>query len=358
MKACRVAFAGAGAVAHYHAYALAALKFYYRDHPDVHLVAVTSATGKTREAFAARYGFEHALSSEDLWKRTDVDTVYILGPNGLHYSHLASALSMPGVRQIYVEKPLCSTEAEERAIAGELLRSAEGKSVQVGFQFLQMSPVRRARLLWQQDRFGDPITFQASYLHSGYLDPGYRRQRAERLKPTPEGGALGDLGSHALSLLAAFLGDGLEVLDAVRGPRLSDVPPNSDLSSIVLCRDRTTGAVGTVTASRVSCGAGEVLEVEIRCTRGGFKFTTERPETLEVFPAAAGEASILDCASDFEPHSQFPHRTCSAGWLRAFVHASYLFLSGSDGLPVPGLQHGLAVQRLLREATCRIAAHG
>ena len=355
MEDRRVAFVGAGAVAHYHAYALAALKFYYQHHPAVHCVAVTSATAENREAFAARYGFEYALATQDLWRRTDVDTVYILSPNALHYTHLASALTMRGVRRIYIEKPLCTSEAEERGITEELLRSAEGKSVQVGFQFLQMSSVRRARLLWQQNRFGAPVHFHASYLHSGYLDQDYRRQRAERLKPTPEGGALGDLGSHALSLMTAFLGDGIEVLDAVEGPRFSDVPPDSDLSSIVLCRDRTSGAVGAVTASRVSCGAGEVLEGEIRCADGGFKFTTERPETLEVFSATAREASILNCASDFAPHSQFPHRACPAGWLRAFVHANYLFLSGSDGLPAPDLRHGLTVQRLLREAACLIA---
>lgn len=354
MEDRRVAFVGAGAVAHYHAYALAALPFYYRDCPAIHCVAVASASASTRETFATRYGFRFALSPEDLWGRTDVDTIYILGPNATHYSHLMRALAMQSVRRVYVEKPLCVTENEERIITDQVLTSTKGLKIQLGFQFLQMSSVRHARSLWRQNSFGLPVHFQARYLHSGYLDQEYQNRRAERMKPTPEGGALVDLGSHAFSLLSTFIGDGLEVIEAVQGRGFGEAPPESDMCTVALCRDAASRAVGTVTASRISAGAGEVLEMEIRCVKGGFSLSSESPETLEVFTASSKESAIVNCASNFEPDSQFPNSGCAAGWLRSFVHADYLFLSGSDRSVVPDLRHGLAVQRLIRQTSQRI----
>ena len=358
MKDCRIAFVGAGAVAHYHAYALAALPFYYHDCPSVECLAVTSASTTARETFAARYSFQYALATEDLWERSDIDAVYILGPNALHYSHLTKALAMQNVKRVYVEKPLCTTEEEERAITRRFLPTANGVTVQLGFQFLQMSSVMRARSLWEQGTLGAPVHFRARYLHGGYLDHKYRTQRGERLKPIPEGGAAVDLGSHAFSLLAAFLGDGLEAIEALQSRGFQDIPPECDLCTLVLCRDGTSGAVGTVTASRISAGAGEVLELEIRGTEGGFRLSTESPDILEIFAASSRESRIVNCSSDFGPYSQFPKRGCASGWLRSFVHANYLFLTHSGGSLAPDLRHGLVVQRLLRETAHRIGSGG
>jgi predicted dehydrogenase len=355
MKDRRIAFVGAGAVAHCHAYALAALPFYYPDCPTIHRVAVTSASVTSRETFADRYGFQFRLSPEELWERSDIDTVYILGPNATHYTHLVKALAMPAVRRIYIEKPLCVTEAEERAIT-QLIPSLKDTAIQLGFQFLQMSPVRRARELWNEATFGPPIHFHARYLHSGYLDKDYRDRRRERMRPTPEGGALADLGSHALSLMSTFLGVGLEVVEAVQGGRLPDTSSDSDLCTVILCRDSARGAVGTVTASRVTAGAGEILESEIRCFNGGFRLSTESPETLEVFSASSEQSTIVNCASDFRPHSQFPGRSYPAGWLRSFIHANYLFLNDLERGSVPDLQHGLVVQRLIWQTANALCA--
>jgi hypothetical protein len=124
-----------------------------------------------------------------------------------------------------------------------------------------------------------------------------------------------------------------------------------------LLTDGATGAVGTLTASRISAGAGESLEVEIRCVNGGFRFSAERPDELEVFEATAGSHQVVHCGSDYGSHSHFPQAVVSPGWLRSFVHAQYIFLGGRDELPAPDLHHGLSVQRLLRESVNRFTPH-
>lgn len=343
-------------MAHCHAYALAVLPFYYPRVPSVRLVVVASAHRASSDAFSSRFGFASSSPADEVWRRDDIDTIFLLGPNALHFNHLERALEMASVKRIYVEKPLCAGEEEERAIEKGLMPLAGERVVQVGFQFLQMPAVRLARMLYGEGKFGRPVHFRASYLHSGYLDKGYRSKRAERMKPAPVGGAAADLGSHALSLLVAFFGDSLAVAEARQSAPFEDVPSSSDLCSIALLADHATGAVGTVTASRISAGAGECLEVEIRCVNGGFRFSTERPDELEVFEAAPGSHRVAHCGSDYGSHSHFPGAVVSAGWLRSFVHAQYIFLGGLDELPAPDLHHGLSVQRLLRESVNRFTS--
>jgi predicted dehydrogenase len=347
---------GAGAIAQYHAHALGVLPFYYPRVPSVRLVVVASATRASSDAFSSRFGFASSSSADEVWRRDDIDTIFLLGPNALHFNHLERTLEMPSVKRIYVEKPLCASEEEERAIEKGLMPFVGERVVQVGFQFLQMPAVRLARTLYRDGKFGRPVHFRASYLHSGYLDKVYRSKRAERMKPAPVGGAAADLGSHALSLLVAFLGDSLAVADARQSAPFEDVPSSSDLCSIALLADNATGAVGTLTASRISAGAGECLDVEIRCVNGGFRFSTERPDELEVYEATPGSHRVAHCGSDYGSHSHFPQAVVSAGWLRSFVHAQYIFLGGRDELPAPDLRHGLSVQRLLRESVNRFTS--
>jgi predicted dehydrogenase len=354
MRKYTIAFVGAGGVGHYHAYALAALPSYYSDVGTVRKIAVASGGGQTAHEFARRHSFEAAVSVDEIWERTDIDTLYILSPNALHFPHLVCGLAMPGLARVYIEKPLCVTQEEEEQIAA-ISTTLGHRKIQLGFQFLQLAPVRKARLMWREGCFGTPIHFRTRYLHSGYLDPSYRRARADRMKPAPEGGAMSDLGSHGFSLISAFLGDGIRILSAVASPPLEDVPQGSDLYTVAVCRDDATGAVGIVEASRISAGASEVMELEFRCTEGGFRFRSEWPDMLEVFSRNSVAAKFLDCSADYAPESQFPKSGCPSGWLRAFVHANYLFLADDPGRrEAPGLDHGLAVQRLLRQTAAYI----
>src|SRR6185503_4610106 len=113
----RVAFAGAGSIARAHAYALDALPFYYPSAPAVVRAVVSSARPESYRLFASRYGFADAMDPENLWQRNDIDTVFILGPDELHYEQLDRAVKMTGIQRIYIEKPICVTGEEGEKIA-------------------------------------------------------------------------------------------------------------------------------------------------------------------------------------------------------------------------------------------------
>jgi predicted dehydrogenase len=341
-------FVGTGGIARSHAFALNSLPYYYNDSPMIIKEAVCSATQESRDSFAKRYGFSSSLSPEQFFKNDKIDTVFILGPNKVHCEHLEKALGMPSVKKIYIEKPLCSTPEEEIFIK-KMADEHGDVRIQVGFQYLLSSAIREALDFWRSGIFGRPVHFEIKYYHGDYLKKDYRAKRITRLTPAPNGGAMADLGSHVISLLIAFLGDNLEILNALQSGNFDDVPPDSDLFSLISIYDNTSGAVGTLSASRISAGSGDLISFEFYAEKGVLKYSTQTPEWFNYFLEETGVWYKIVTGSSYNPVSSFPSGHVPPGWLRSMIHAHYVFFTGNDPKCfIPDISHGLAVQRLLR----------
>ncbi len=342
-------FIGAGGIARSHAYSLNSLKYYYNDIPEIELEAVCSARQDSMESFARRFGFGKACDLNGFLSDTKINTVYILGPNKVHYGHLKAALSMPSVERIYLEKPVCSSLEEEEAIR-LLVSEYPGKKIQVGFQYLYSSSLREALALWRSGILGKPIHFDLKYFHSDYLKKEYRDKRGNRLTPAPDGGAMADLGSHIISMLIAFFGNSIEIKGALQAGQFEDVPAGSDLFSQIMLYDKASGAVGSLSASRISSGTGDDIVIEIYAEKGSLRYSSATADYFEYFTEESGTWIRKMVGSNYKPVTSFPSGHVPPGWLRAMVHAHYVFLTGSKNeLIVPGIEHGLAVQRIVRE---------
>jgi predicted dehydrogenase len=347
-KTWRIGFLGAGGIARAHAYALDALKFYYSDFPTIEKVFVASPTSASREGFASRYGFMEAIPPDAVWDRTDIDALYILGPNHTHTPQLLQAVKMANINRIYVEKPIGSSPQDLLKLEG-LAQSDHQKIIMAGFQFLQKSALRNALAQWKSGIFGEPIHFRAEYLHSSYLDLAYRRKNQARFEPIPANGATVDLGSHLLSLLLAFLGNGLVIKTASSSGQFEDVPPHTDLCLTALLEEPVSGAVGTLLASRISQGTGDHLLLELFATLGALRYDTAQPDSYETYLPESGWQRH-EIMSDYLPASKFLSDYMPSGWLRALVHNHYLFLGGDPGISfIPSLDHGIRVQQLIQD---------
>jgi len=349
METINVGFIGAGGIAKAHIYAINSLKYYYGNLPSICLKSVTSKREESRIAFAEKFGFDKAESIDEFIKNDSINAVFILGPNNVHFEHFRYALKMPSVKYIYLEKPVCASEAEEKEMK-EMLNTVSGKRIQVGFQYLLTTGVRSALKMWHSGVFGNPVHFDLKYYHGDYLQQGYRSKRVTRLTPAPDGGAMADLGSHAVSLLMAFFGNDVHIHSALQGGSFSDVPEGSDLFSSLSIFDSKTKAVGNLSASRISSGSGDLVQLEIYAEKGALRYTSLHPEMFEYYKEGSNEWVKKIIGSNYLPASGFPSVHVSPGWLRALVHAHYLFFTGDDdGSYVPDLEHGLAVQRIVRE---------
>jgi predicted dehydrogenase len=344
-----VGFIGSGGIARSHAYSLNSLRYFYNDAPEIELKAVCSATNESRTAFAKRFGFIKSYDLEEFVGDNKINTVFLLGPNKVHYEHLKAVIGMTGLRRIYLEKPVCATLEEEGAIEG-LIQKHPGIKIQVGFQFLFSATVREMLGLWKSGKLGQPLHFDLKYWHSDYLRKEYRDQRQSRLTPAPEGGAMADLGSHSISLLIAFLGNRIRITSAIQSGHFNDVREDSDLFSLISVYDDVSGAVGTLSASRISSGTGDHFSVELYAHEGALRYSSASPDSFEFYREESGKWNRKMVGSNFKPVSSFPSAHVPPGWLRSMIHAQYVFLTGNnDNEYVPDIEHGLAVQKLVTQ---------
>jgi predicted dehydrogenase len=349
MQKIHIGFLGAGGIARAHAYALQALKFYYNDVPELVLESVASARKESREKFAADYGFNQAQLVEEFIQNEKIEAVFILGPNNVHFEHFNLARQMPGVKYIYIEKPVCASFSEEQEMR-EIEGNISDLKIQVGFQYLQTSSVREALRFWKSGKLGKPVHFDLKYYHGDYLQPAYREKRVTRLTPAPDGGAMADLGSHGISLLMAFLGEDLQITGALQGGSFPDVPSGSDLFSSISLIDPHTRAAGNLSASRISSGTGDLVYLELYAEGGALRYSSNTSEYYEYYMEGSDQWVKQMVGSNYAPVTSFPSGHVPPGWLRSMVHSHYLFFTGNDFKTIsPDLKHGLAVQRIVRE---------
>ncbi len=343
-----IGFLGAGGIARSHAFAINSLRYFYPEVPAIDFEAVCSSRKESRDAFAAKFGFRTSLSLEAFKANTCINTVLILGPNKVHFEHLRLALEMPSVTRIYLEKPVCSNLAEEQEMAQ--IAANSGKQIQVGFQYLQTASVREALNFWCSGKLGKPIHFDLKYYHGDYLQQSYRDKRTTRLTSAPDGGAMADLGSHGISLLMAFLGHDLQITSAFQAGGFADVPADSDLFSSLSLLQPESQAAGTMSASRISSGTGDLVSLEIYAEKGMLRYSSHSVDYFEYYLEETGQWIRQIVGSNYTPITSFPSGHVPPGWLRSMIHAHYLFMGGDDPKAfIPDLKHGLAVQRVVRE---------
>jgi predicted dehydrogenase len=349
-------FIGAGGIAASHAYSLNSLRYFYNDVPDIVLERVCSATSKSRDSFARKFGFRRSSDLNEFVSDDRINTVFILGPNRVHYEHFNAVIGMAALKRIYLEKPVCSTPGEEYAIAG-LVQKHPGIKIQIGFQYLFSPAVREALVFWKSGKLGKPLHFDFKYFHGDYLNKKYRDKRTARLTPAPEGGAMADLGSHAISLLIAFMGHKLWITSGLQAGHFDDVVEDSDLFSQISLYDSVSKAAGTISASRISSGTGDYLSVEMYAEKGALRYSSATPEYYEYFLEETGVWYRQAMGSNYIPVTSFPSGHVPPGWLRSMIHAHYVFLTGNDPKAfIPDIEHGLTVQRLVRQTAEHLSA--
>ncbi len=293
-----IGFIGSGGIARSHVYSLNSLPYFYNDLPEIELHAVCSATKESRILFSKRFGFLKSYDLDSFVSDRDINTVFILGPNRVHYEHLKAVTGMSGLKQIYLEKPVCSNSDEEKAVA-QLVKNHSHIKIQVGFQFLFSATITAMLKLWKSGKLGDLVHFDLKYWHSDYLRKEYRDRRSSRLTPAPDGGAMADLGSHSISLLMAFLGNRLRITSALQGGHFPDMSEDSDLFSLISVYDDLSGAVGTLSASRITSGAGDYFSIELFVQEGAIRYSTVSPDSFEFYTENSGTWNRKIVGSDF-----------------------------------------------------------
>ncbi len=188
----KLAFTGTGYISKIHA--LAAQKL-----PDVELVAVVNHRPESMANFAQEFNIPRQYATiKELLTDGDVDAVSINTPNYLHAPQTIAALKA-GVH-VMVEKPMAMNAAEAQAMLQASERSGTRLMVAHCWRFDQEA-------LWLKDhvdsgKLGRIIRTKGYGVHANWGPSGWFTQAKYA-----GGGAMADMGIHALDTARFLLGD-------------------------------------------------------------------------------------------------------------------------------------------------------
>jgi len=184
----QIGIVGLGGIGHYHADLLA-------EQP-AELVGGVDISGDARRAFSEQF---NVPTYEQVDELLDIaDALFITTPNRFHEEYTVKTLAA-GL-DVLLEKPLAHTLSSAERIV-ETARAAEGFCM-VGFNNRFAAPVEVIKQYQQNGRFGEISHIEANYVRRRGI-PG--RGSWFTSKEVAGGGALIDIGVHAIDLALHFL---------------------------------------------------------------------------------------------------------------------------------------------------------
>lgn len=249
-------------------------------------LAVLCDTPDRAPRFADQFGFAAATGDwRALCADPGVDVVSITTPNGLHHPMALTAIRHG--KHVWCEKPMALTLAQAEEMTEAAARA--GVVTMVGYNYLKNPAFTHARRLIGEGTLGRVFQFR------GWVDEDYQADPdlpwTWRAKLAEAGlGALGDIGTHLVSLAEATMGpiDSL-VADMQTVYPTRPLPDGSGRASVenedaasVLLRFRS-GAQGSMVISRSAWGRKSRLGFEVHGSRGMIVFDQERMNELQLY---------------------------------------------------------------------------
>lgn len=354
----RVGLVGSGFMGKAHAfgYSTAARVF---DLPyEVELHTLADITDAAAAKAAAALGFAHATSD---WRAMVgdpvIDIVNITSPNALHKEMALAAIAAG--KHVYCEKPLAplAIDAREMAEAAE----AAGVKTQVGFNYLCNPMLGLAREMIAAGELGEIRAYRGVHAEDYMADSAgpftFRHEPAG-------GGALADIGSHALATAEFLMGSAAGPITSVMGDCVTMIAERPDgkggkrrveVDDIGRAFLRfASGATGSIEGNWIATGRKMQHDFEIHGTRGALAFSQERFNELHFFSTEdrRGRQGFrrIEAAPDHPPYGLFcvaPGHQLGFNDLKAIEVAGFLdAVAGRRPEPF-NFRAGLRIQTLI-----------
>ena len=301
MKEIRIGLVGSGWMGKAHSSALADAEMLFGpDYGTASFEIVADANEEAAKSAQKKIGFKRISTDwHDVVTDPNVDLVDIATPNAFHYVVAKAALE--NGKNVYCEKPLSISAEESRELTE--LAAKKGVVNYVGFNNAQNPANAYVRELVQSGALGKIMCFTGTYDQDQLLDESLPITW-RHINKLAGSGALGDLGSHLLSVSQMIMGDMSEVL-GVQSIVIPERPvkagstemgkvENDDLITFLVKYEN--GAIGDFSSSRVATGRKNYFYYEIQGTEGSVVYDLERMCEVQVyFKADADKDNGRDC---------------------------------------------------------------
>lgn len=381
-----VAVIGAGMAGRTHANAWRQATTIYDPHklPQLRYAAICDAYEPFAQDAARAYGYDKAVTDwHEIAEDPEIDVVSIVVANSLH-REIALELIKAG-KHVLCEKPLTDNLDDARAMAEAA--AAADVVTGVGFGYRRQPGIAEIAKLAEDGALGDIVHFTGRYTCDYGADPN--TPTAWRYKGPMGSGALGDVGSHLIDTAEFVCGPIKSVSGAafttaitMRPPAVQGVSGGRGIATDAKATEKVenddaaiftahfeSGAVGSLTVSRVTVGDPNQLEFEVSGKKAKAAFDMSRAAEIKLADNAGargltGSRRIL-VGPDF-PYFRDGSSMAFAGvgvtQIDQFTYQARAFLdqvAGIDeGLPeVPGFDHGYRAMRI-QAAVAESAANG
>lgn len=276
---------------------------------DLELHTVADITPEAAAEAARRLGFAHGTARwQDIVENPEIDLVSITAPNALHKEMSLAAIAAG--KHVYCEKPLAplAQDALEMTLAAE----AKGVKTQVGFNYLCNPMLAFAREMITAGELGEIRGYRGVHCEDYMADAagpyGFRHDPAG-------GGALADIGSHALATaeflcgkITRVMGDCVTMIaerpDGKGGTKNVEV---DDLGRAFLRFEN--GATGSIEGNWIATGRKMQHDFEVYGTKGALAFSQEHFNVLNFFSTADAKGRQgfrrIEAGPDHAPYGLF-----------------------------------------------------
>jgi predicted dehydrogenase len=327
----RLGLIGSGFMGKTHVFGFAAAQRVFELPYDVELACIADVNIQQAEAARSSLGFAQAT---DDWRTMiddpSIDIIDVTAPNALHKEMALAAIAAG--KHVYCEKPLAPLAADAR----EMTEAAEraGIKTQVGFNYLCNPMIVLAKQMIAAGELGDIRAYRGLHAEDYMVDE--KNPITFRHDPAG-GGALADIGSHALATAEFLLGPITKVMgDCVT--MIHSRPDGRGGNKSVTTDDVTrafvrfgNGATGSIEGNWIATGRKMQHDFEVYGTKGAISFTQERFNELHFYSTsdAKGRQGFrkIEAGPDHTPYGRFcvaPGHQLGFNDLKAIEVAGYI----------------------------------
>lgn len=285
----RVGVLGMGFMGGTHTQAWQRVKATFNLPIDIEMKALFDMSESSLALNGARYEFERTTQDwREVCEADDIDVVSICTPN---FAHLEAAeLALSTGKHVWCEKPMATsiTDAEAMVALAEAGK-ARGLKTILGYNYMKSPTLLAIKKLIEDGVIGDIVHFNGVYTEDFMCDMDM--PHSWRLTKAGGGkGALGDMGSHQVSMAIWLCGPIREVasrLQTVHHQRpdmntgeMKQVETDDQFSAIGTFDN---GALFTLHTSWLGQGHKMQLGFEVAGTKGAIRFDQERMGEFQLF---------------------------------------------------------------------------
>ena len=307
---------------------------------------------------AAALGFASSTSDwRALAADPGIDVVNVTAPNALHKEMTLAAIAAG--KHVYCEKPLAPLAADAREMAEAA--EAAGVKTQVGFNYLCNPMLGLAREMIAAGELGDIWAYRGVHAEDYMADAA----GAFTFRHDPAGGgALADIGSHALATAEFLMGSAAGPITKVMGDCVTMIAERPDgkggkrrveVDDVGRAFLRfASGATGSIEGNWIATGRKMQHDFEVYGTKGALAFTQERFNELQFFSTddRRGRQGFrrIEAGPDHPPYGMFcvaPGHQLGFNDLKAIEVAGFLEAIAGRRLEPFNFRAGLRIQTLV-----------